>query len=99
MSKDNIYVEHLNSFSSEYLTEYGYNKCYYELKKYIEMPSLYEVASIIVLHFLMYNDGNQFPNDAYIKSLLKECRKVNKLIIELSNDGSWDKQLLFKHIK
>ena len=81
------------------LTDIGYIRLF-EAKTYVgneTSPSLYLISFLYVINYYIFIKKR--PTEEQVLFQLKQCRDVNKSNIELSYDGTWNKNSLFNFIK
>lgn len=90
----------IENYIESNLTDIGYNKTFFEAKTYVgneTSPSLYLISFFYVINYYIFIKKR--PTEEQVLFQLKQCRDVNKLNIELSYDGTWNKNSLFNFIK
>lgn len=90
----------IEDFITENFTDIGYNKTFFEAKTYVGIktsPSLYLISFFYVINYCLF--VGKRPSQQQTLYILKQCRNVNKLNIELRYDGSWNKTNFFNFMK
>ncbi len=87
-------------FKNKYINDAAYNKLFFETQKMVSdnKPSLYLISYMFIIKLIELNSEKQSPSKEKILYLLKICRKVNKLKIEIDVAGNWIKENFFNFI-